>query len=512
MLEDSTPVLVGCGQLVQHEKDVEKAKSPLEMMADAARSAAADTGLGDRLWPVLDTVTCVRFVVDAPDARPFPFGVYTNVPLSLANALGARPARNCYGPTGGNTPQFLVNHTAERIAQGEQEAVLIAGAECFGSLVRALRQGKTLDWGDDPGGERIDIGIERLGVTEVERKHKLNAPVNCYPLFENAIRGRKGQSVKEHQLEIGKLMAPFTEVAAKHPQAWFPTARSPEEIATPAPDNRYVGFPYTKYMNAVMQVDQAAAVVMMSVKKARELGIPQDKWVFLHGCGDANDIWYLTERVNFYSSPAIRTMGTKAFDMAGWSIGDIDHIDLYSCFPSAVQIGRNALGIAEDDPRPLTVTGGLPYFGGAGNDYVMHSIATMMNKLRAAPGTKGLCTANGWYVTKHSIGLYSTEPVEGPWEREDPDAYQPGIDNEAHPVAVEKPEGRARIETYTVIHDRKGPRTGLVMGRLDEGGGRFVAHTPDDPATLNDLMDRESLERPGTVAVRDDGINLFTPD
>jgi acetyl-CoA C-acetyltransferase len=513
-LDDRMPVLVGCGQLVQKEKDVEKAKSPMQLMADAAEAAAADTGLGKKLWDVVDNVTTVRFITDSPDSARLPFGRYPNAAKTLANMLGATPSKTCYGPTGGNTPQLLVNHTAELISRGETEVALVAGSECFGTLMRALGQGKMLPWHDEnPGGERIDIGVEKLGVTEVEKRHKLQFPVNIYPMFENAIRGKAGRSVKDHQLAIGRLMAPFTEIAAKHPQAWFPVARTAEEIATPTDDNRYVGFPYTKYMNAIMQVDQAAAVVMMSVKKARELGVPQSKWVFLHGCADANDLWYPTERVNYHSSPAIRMMGKKAFAMSGWSVDQIDYFDLYSCFPSAVQIGRNELGIAEDDPRALTVTGGLPYFGGAGNNYVMHSIATMMDKLRAKPGTKGLVTSNGWYVTKHGIGLYSTAPREGKWERENPATYQAEIDAEKHPRVEEKPNGKAKIETYTVVHGRGGAEFAIVFGRLAENDARFVAHTPNDPATLQDMLTRDQLGRVGTVkASAEGGVNIFTPE
>ncbi|MDP2125046.1 MAG: acetyl-CoA acetyltransferase, partial [Parvibaculum sp.] len=263
----------------------------------------------------------------------------------------------------------------------------------------------------------------------------------------------------------------------------------------------------------IMQVDQAAAVVMMSVEKARELGIPQSKWVFLHGCADANDLWYPSERVNFHSSPAIRMMGRKAFAMSGWKIGDLDYFDLYSCFPSAVQIGRDELGIAEDDPRPLTVTGGLPYFGGAGNNYVMHSIATMMDKLRAKPGTKGLVTSNGWYVTKHGLGLYSTTPREGKWEREQPATYQAEIDAEKHPKVEEKPNGKAKIETYTVVHGRGGAEFAILFGRMADSDARFVAHTPNDPATLQDMLTRDQLGRPGTVTSPADGsVNIFTPE
>ncbi len=365
------------------------------------------------------------------------------------------------------------------------------------------------NWNEDPGGKRIDIGYEKEGVSKVENIHKLSHPVNCYPLFENALRGEAGRTVEEQQQFIGKLMAPFTEVAAKHPQAWFPIARTAEEIATQTDNNRYVGFPYTKYMNAIMAVDQAAAVVMMSVEKARELGVPENKWVYLHGSGDANDLWYLTERQNFHSSPAIRTMGQKAFAQAGWSIDEIEIMDLYSCFPSAVQIGMKELGIATDDPRALTVTGGLPYFGGAGNNYVMHSIATMVEKLRAKPGAKGMCTSNGYYVTKHGIGLYSTTPTVGKWQRENPANYQKSLDAMDHPRVEEKPDGSAKIETYTVMHGRNGPEFGIVMGRLDADGARFVSHVTE-PAGVHSLMDQDSLGRPGRVATTDTGLNIFT--
>ena len=473
----------------------------MHLMADAARAAAADTGLGDKLWGAIDNVTTVRFITDSPDSGRLPFGRYPNAAKTLANMLGANPSKTCYGPTGGNTPQMLVNHTAELIAQGDTDVALVAGSECFGTLMRALGQGKQLPWHDEnPGGTRIDIGSEKAGVTETEKRHKLQFPVNIYPMFENAIRGAKGRSVKDHQLAVGRLMAPFTEVAAKHPQAWFPVARTAEEIATPTDDNRYVGFPYTKYMNAIMQVDQAAAVVMMSVGKARELGVPSSKWVFLHGCADANDLWFPTERVNFHSSPAIRMMGRKAFAMSGWKIGDIDYFDLYSCFPSAVQIGRDELGIAEDDPRPLTVTGGLPYFGGAGNNYVMHSIATMMDKLRAKPGTKGLCTSNGWYVTKHGLGLYSTTPREGKWEREKPATYQAEIDARNTRRSRKSRTARRRSRPTRSSTAVAAPNSRSFLGRMADSDARFVAHTPNDPATLQDMLTRDQLGRPAPVS------------
>src|SRR3984957_695171 len=239
-----------------------------------------------------------------------------------------------------------------------------------------------------------------------------------------------------------------------------------------------------------MEVDQSAGVLIASVKKARELGVPQDKWVFLHGCADAADLWNVLDRQNYHSSPAMRMTGRRALDMAGISIGQIDLIDLYSCFPVAVEIGAEELGLSLDDPRGLTVTGGLPYAGGPGNNYVMHSIAVMMKRLRERRGAFGLVTGNGWYLTKQSTGVYSTKPFEGVWVREDPWVIQRQIDALAHPPVIERPEGRAVIETYTVVHGRDGYRLGIVIGR-DAAGHRFVAETPKDEATLRGL---ESVE------------------
>jgi acetyl-CoA C-acetyltransferase len=269
-----------------------------------------------------------------------------------------------------------------------------------------------------------------------------------------------------------------------------------------------IGFPYPKYLNAIMEIDQAAAVLMTSVATARALGIDPSRWIYVRGCADAHDIWFVSERVNYFSSPAIRLAGHKALTMAGVTLDEIDYFDLYSCFPSAVQIGRDMLGIPIDDPRPLTVTGGLPYHGGPGNNYTMHGIATMLDKLRAKPGSTGLVTGLGWYATKHSVGVYSASPPDTPFVREDPHQYQPQIDNEPHPAVAHEPSASGTIETYTVIHDRDGtPMRGIIIGRLDDGR-RFLANTASDRAVLESLMTREAIGRHGTVTHRD-GSNHF---
>ncbi|KQV57097.1 MULTISPECIES: acetyl-CoA acetyltransferase [unclassified Caulobacter] len=512
-MRDDTPVLIGAGQFT-YRGDAGNSPSPLQLLKLAAERAVLDAGLKGSVLADLDALAVVAFSIDAPGGlSKLPLPRLADPPASLARALSARPRWSVYTETGGNSPQQAVNIVCERIAGGESDLALVAGAEFLGSLMKRMKGGLGFDgWGDDLDSAPQRIGDPRPGVTAQEAAHGLGYPVNTYPLFENALRARDGRSIEDHQNQLGALFTPFTKVAAANPHAWFPTERSAEELITVTDRNRMVGFPYPKYLNAIMEVDQSAAVLIASVRKARALGVPEDRWVFLHGCADASDLWYPLERQNYHSSPAMRLTGERALEMAGIGLEDLALIDLYSCFPSAVRIGAEELGLALDDPRGLTVTGGLPYFGGPGNNYALHAIAEMAVQLRERPGAYGLTTANGWFLTKQSVGIYSTKPVEGRWERQSPSVIQARIDALPHPEIVERPEGKATIETYTAVHGREGVRMGVVIGR-DDQGRRFVAQTPDDPVVLRDLESREGVGRTGSVGLHPDGVrNLFVPD
>jgi len=463
------------------------------MMEEVARRAAADAGVSARLLEQLDSVAVVNILS----------WHYGNAPGALAARLGARPSQQTYTTVGGNTPQFLINETAAQIAAGHARLALIAGAEAVRTLLRARRAGVELQWASGGEGRPTVLGERRNGTTDHEVQHALQLPTTIYPLFENALRAHYRLSLAAHRERLGTLCSSFSAVAAHNPYAWFQQERSAAEITTVTAQNRMIGFPYPKYMNAIMEVDQAAAVLMTSVAGARELGIDPSRWVYLWGAADAHDLWFMSERVNYFSSPAIRMAGQKALAMAATDISQIDYFDIYSCFPSAVQIGRDMLGIAADDSRPLTVTGGLPYHGGPGNNYTMHAVATMMDKLRAKPGTKGLVTGLGWYVTKHSVGIYSAAPPRHSWQREDPATYQAELDRTPHPTLTLSPHGTGTIEAYTVLHDRDGtPLTGIVIGRLADGR-RFIANTPNDRTSLEALMSQEGVGQTGTVSPGD---------
>ena len=509
-IDPCTPILVGCADVTDITTPAEAARSPFDLIAQAARGALADTGAAS-LNGMIDSVTMIRLFADTSHRFASRLGTSTNPPKSVADRLGLQPREYIYTYSGGNMPQYMVNQYAERIANGEIRAAMLVGGEALRTQKGVERAGVEASWAEDPGGEHVKIGDPRRGWNDHEDRHNMRAAIAMYPLFEHAIRGTRGRTMQEHMPIIARLMSGFSKVAAENPLATRREHYTAERLATVDKENPWIGFPYPRFMNSNAFIDQAAAVVMTSVGQARELGIPQDKWVFLHGCADGHDHWYVSERFDLHSSPAIRAASQLALDMAGKEVADMAFLDIYSCFASAVQIACQELRIPEDDPRGLTITGGLPYFGGPGNNYVTHSISEMMRRVRAQPGKFGLVTANGNYVTKHSFGIYSTEPTRGKWQREDPAVLQAKLDALPKAPFTENPSGRARAETYTVMHGRKGPEYSLVYGRLDSTGERFLAQAPSDEATLAFIRDHECLGRPGTVS-QQDGVNIFVPD
>ncbi len=500
-IDPRTPVLVGLAQWVDRTSEPGQGKSPQDMLAEVAKGAIEDAG-GNGVAEAIDCITVVRLFQDSGFGAPF--GQQNNLPWSVATRIGARPKRHLYGPVGGNSPQMLVNHFAEAITKGAHDAVMLAGCEPIRTQSRALKAGIKLDWSEDAQEAAEQWPEKTRYASPHEMQHGIALPVNIYPLFENALAHHYGHDPVAHREAIGRLMARFTAVAAGNPYAQLPIARTAEELITPVDDNRYIGYPYTKYLNSNMFVDQAAAVLLMSTEAADRLGVPADKRVYLHGSADTHEKILMSERVNYYSSPAVRAGAAHALAEAGITTDDIAHMDLYSCFSSAVEIAADEIGLAHDDPRGLTLTGGLPYFGGPGNNYSMHSIAEVAARCRAHPGDYGLVFANGGYLTKHSFGVWNTKPRA--FTRTDPALYQAGIDAMESPKLTEKPEGKGTIETFTVIHDKGVPAFALLIGRLDSDNSRFLAQIHENPGALIDVP---VIGRPVSVRATDT-VNIAT--
>ncbi len=476
------PVVVGVGQFIQRPDVPTEALEPLAMMAEAAQRAAADAGASGLLAKLTHT-----WVVKG--AWP-----YTN-PAALLNERFGATARTGLSADGGNTPQALINKACVKIAAGDAAAVLIVGAEGIWSRRRARRANERIPYtsqsADEPNGAPDELlGKDVSMNNEVELERGLRMPINLYPVFESAFRASRDETIDAHRDRLAAFWERFNQTSLDNPYGWVRKPMSAADIRNPSAENRMVGFPYTKAMNSNWDLDQAAALIICSAQAASDAGVPTDRWVFAHAGTDGSDTQYVSNRRDLHSSPAIGVAGKRAFELAGISTDDVAHVDLYSCFPSAVQISATELRLGLD--RPLTVTGGMPFAGGPLNNYVTHSVATMTGLLRDEPGSLGLCSANGGYLTKHAFGIYSTDPPTDGFAHED---CQTEID-QVTPVELDATyAGPARLEGYTVMHGADGPQTALAAVRAPSGARQWA--TSDDPDVMSALM---SVEHVGTDA------------
>ena len=478
-LDPRTPVLVGAGQVLSPpdpDLALNERPEPVELMAEALRTAAQDcggTGAGERL---LRCAQSLRVMV------PLSWR-YVDPAQLVADRLGIEVAEHALSVIGGNSPQTIVADAATAIAHGHLDVVLVAGAECTWTRLAARRgQDRVLPWTTQSPATPppVLLGAERAPVTDDELAQGLDRPRNVFPLFENALRAAAGEGIEEHQRRVSRLWSRFSEVAASNPHAWSRRVWTPEELSTVSQDNRMVAFPYPKRMNANDRVDMGAALIVCSLGAALSAGVPDDRMVFPLAAADAHDHWFLSQRRDLHSSPAIAAAASAALSAAGVGSDDVRFVDLYSCFPCAVQMAAAAIGLELDDPsRPLTVTGGLSFAGGPGNNYVTHSLAALAQRLRTEPGAVGLVTGLGWYATKHAVGLWSSAPGRVPFRHVVP---QEEVDAAARRAPASDPEGELIVETYTVIHDRAGqPQLG-ILALLDAEGRRAWANVtaPDD--------------------------------
>jgi acetyl-CoA C-acetyltransferase len=478
-----TPVLVGAGQSSDPiDAPGYRRSSPVELAAEAARAALADAGADPvTVAAAIDTVAAIRqFEISVPGARQ-PFGGSDNPPRSVAARIGADPRRAILEVTGGQGPQHLITELAGAIKAGHADVVLTCGAEAM-STVRHLSGTPDIpDWSETVGGQLEDRGFGLKGlITGYQVEHGLfDAPAQ-YALFENARRARLGMDRSGYAASMGALFAPFTEVAKANPHAAAPVSRTAAELATVTEGNRLVVDPYPRLLVARDAVNQGAAVLLMSVARARELGVPRGRWVFLHAGADVTAPTIL-EREDLSDARASVLAVREALSAAGIGVDDLAHLDLYSCFPVAVSTICDGLGLTADDPRGLTVTGGLPYFGGPGNNYSMHAIAEILDRCRAHPGSFGLVGANGGVLSKYAVGVYATTPTA--WRSPAGEAQRRVDGWPRHPVVL-RADGAAVVETWTVTQGRRG-RTGIVVGRLEATGERFLSTTvTGDDATL----------------------------
>ena len=484
-----TPCIIGVAQRTQRDGS---SPEPLELWADVCDSAARDTGVADagRVLGAADSlqvVYCQSWQYDDPTRR-------------LADKLGIDPRHRLYSGIGGTTPQVLVQDAAAAVMRGDCDVAVITGAEALETRRRLKKRGDRPAWSfRDP--ERKPFPFE-APFHPAEVAHEVFQAWLTFAVWDVARRAHLGVAPDEYRRRLGALLAPMTEVAAGNEHAWFPRRRSAEELITATPENRMVGYPYTKYMVSIMDVDMAAAVIVASESAADALGVPRERRVYLRGWCYATDPVYVAEHDEMWRSPAMAAASAEALRGAGAGIDDVAHLDLYSCFASSVNFARDALGMGEDDDRAVTVTGGLPFAGGAGSDYMMHSIATMTDVLRNDEASIGLVSGVGMHMTKHVFGVYSTTPGRvSPPVAPRPTPPRPIRDTYAGP---------ATVAAYTVAHGRDGgAEWGLAVCDVPGDSGERAYARIDDPALMADAEATELVGASVDLVAGDGNVNLL---
>ena len=475
---DNAPVLVGISQIEQRFDENRQPKEPLDLMIEATRLAAVDAG-------------CPGLLTEASSVRVVRgLWRYENPARAVAEAVGCPGAKTVGTHLGGQMVQLTLLDAAVEIQAGRHDIVILTGGEAGHSRPKLRALGREVNWRKAPGAPDRILGSEVPIRSEAEAAVGIYRVNEFYALIESAIRHANGESPDEHRKRISELWARLSQVAAGNPHAWIRTPVSPEEIRTPSPGNRWVATPYTKLLNSNSRVDQAAALILCSRATAARCGIPAEKWIHPWAGTAADDTKYLSRRQQVNGSAAMRIAGRRCLELVDRAAADLDYIDVYSCFPSAVQVCAKELDI--DLERPLSVTGGLTFAGGPLNNYVMHSIARMAELLRENPGTTGFVTANGGVLSKHAFGVYSAEPPPRPFRFE-------SLQNQADAAPTRNETltftGPSPIESYTVLHRPDGPEVGYVT-TLTASGERAWGRV-EAPDVLMDMTASEYVGRIG---------------
>ena len=497
---DRIPVIVGVGQINDRPEQPGDGLDPVGLMAEALRRADADANAGHGLLADCDSLAVVA-QLGWPQLNP--------VDEKVADSLRIDPSHRMQtAMPNGDSPILLLNEAANRIGRGDAKICAVTGGEALRTAAGLVAMKKDAT-GEKPNALRDATHRVRKGYAQ---SYGLVVPTDVYPLYENAGRVAYGQSLAEGQAESGQIWARMSEVAAENDGAWIRTPVTAEDIVTPSESNRPIAFPYTKLQVANASVNQGAGFIMTSLAEAKRRGIASDRLVHVGYGAAAHESGNFLERDRYDASPSLVVSLEKTLELNAVTVGDLAHVELYSCFPCVPKMARRVLGWPVD--KPATVFGGLTFGGGPIGNYMSHAVAAMVETLRGT-ADKGLLFANGGYATHNHTILLSGHPVDAVFPQEF--GYQADADQRRGeiPPLDEYYSGPAQIETYTVHYGRNGaPRSGVVVARTPEGARTLARIPAENVETIAFLTDGETepVGTRGTIRRNGDDIAIWHVD
>ena len=473
---DRTPVLVGIGTVTRHEEDHQRALEPMDLMLEAVAAAGADA--------VGPTVLRGVQYIGVPAGR----WSYRNPAREIARAIGASNTITALA-TVGVLQQTLIGEACTRVARGDLHTALVVGADAGFRLLRAQIAGASL-----PERQQCDDPDELLAPAEelrhpVELRAGMKMPVGLYAIMESALRARSGLALSQHRDRLADLGARFSRIAADNPHAWQRTPLSAEQIRDASERNPMQAFPYTRAHCSTWNVDQAAALLLCSAARARELNIDPAKWIYPVASTESNHMVPVSARADLATCRGAAVAGRAALAAGGLTAQDLDLVDLYSCFPLAVELYAEALELPLS--RNLTVTGGMPFAGGPYNNYVLQATCRVAELLREGPARNALVSCVSGVLTKQAFGLWSTDP--GPQGFVHLDVTDEVAKQVRAVEVLHDYSGEATVAGYTVLHGRGQQPRGVAL--MDTPHGKRALCTSDDAALVVRMQQEEFLNR-----------------
>jgi acetyl-CoA C-acetyltransferase len=466
------PVLVGIGVATRREEDFTRALEPMDLMLEAVAAAGRDAGSPELLRGVQ------RIAV--PRGR----WSYANPAREIGRSIGAPDAVTVLA-TVGVLQQTLIGDACERIAQGEIHTALVAGADAGYRLLRAQIAGcRAVERTQDDAPDELLAPKEELR-HPVELRAGARMPVGLYAIMESALRAAQGLSVADHRDRVAALWERLNRVAVDNPHAWHRRAVQAAEIRDEAGRNPMQAFPYTRHHCSTWNVDQGGALLLCSVERARALGVDPGRWIHPVASTESNHMVAVSARARIDTCPGARITGLAALQAGGLRAEELDLVDLYSCFPMAVQAYASALGLPLE--RDLTVTGGMPFAGGPYNNYVLQSTVRAAELLRSGRGRNALVSSVSGVLTKQAFGLWSRQaPPDGFVRADLSDAVAREVGVKG---IVDAHHGEARVVGYTVMHARGQAPRGVML--VDVPSGARTMATTESPAWIARLSSDE---------------------
>ena len=450
-LPPNTPVIVGIGITQQKLSDPTLAKNAGQLMTDALKQAAGDAGNPQ----LLKNCDCIMV--------PQGMWSYRDPARLLAQAVGATNAKTLLAKIG-VLQQTLLGEAARRIAEKEAEVIVVAGGEArYRQLMADIN---SIDIDDTAQQEHPDEVLEPQAEMwlAAETNAGLAMPVGFYAIMEIARRYHSGMAAEEHRDYLGQLYSRFADIALNNPYAWKQQVVSAETIRNASAKNKMLAFPYTKLHNTSWNVDQASALIYCSVEKAKSLGIKREKWIFPRASVESNHMISVSQQRNLSRSIGAEIAAQRSLELAKLSVSDLDYLDLYSCFPIAVQCYADALNVPAD--KDYTFTGGMPFAGGPLNNYVLQSTCRLVELLREKPGSHGLVSSVSGLLTKQGFGIFSTLPPDNGFQMDD---VSDAVAKSNPPVnVVNSYSGEATIAGYTVLYQKESPWRMVAVCDVDD--------------------------------------------